>query len=752
MRQLLNKIKLRFNTEVALKLIAKIRANKQLKQDIAYFWSILYRTWNLLYVKYGNLILVTCLLISISYFVFSFQSSLESYFSSKDNLSVLSSLLLTLGGALIGAAAIAFTLIMFVMQVNVERMPYGLFHKLSTDVRIKWYFVFIFAFAIVVMSASLVVSESLVAYAILTSAWFTFFVILLFFCAYQRALSLINPMHQLNSVVRIADSNMKAWDKWATRQEVISGMDRSTLFTMYRNWTLDAERSIRYSMSLAIRYAGQDDHEVSGVALDAVVRINQHYVNVKGKTFFSGNMFFDHPLTTDSFIQDTLEYLRKAVKTGVSRGDEQFIEQNFGAMGKLVEVYLTIDYCNQGGSKEHAGLAAEYLSTAVASVIPHDMTDVLMKGTRLIGQSSQRLLVDRDPSSVSSSVKNISALAYSGIVNIKYRPVLQEAMKQLSSLTYELIRVSEYDIRFLAKEIDNYSIIVVEQFLNVSDVPSGQIPDMYLGPYYSNSDNRSLSFMLDGLAKAINDKVADNVNKRVIRNIEVWAEAVCHTKKELLLLAIEKRSNIAFDIIDWIETVADILMKVSNFDACDDIVEEKLQKHARRIIGTLSFIPNDKDTATFVESYKLTVTFFESAMKAHERWCHDISEMMQGFLLDWGFKAGMHNTGFAILENSLYGLVTLALTTGRPNPEGLKVQIKHILSQPGTPDKEIMNEAARGVRRTAATLRSGGLCWSEIEDQMFRVDNTRVQSLLNELADLISPKKAYEPIKKQILS
>ena len=749
MRQSFDKIKLCLRTEAVSTLVAKIRANKQPKQDIAYLRNILYRTWNLL-LQYGNLILVTCLLISISYFVFSFQSELESYFSSKDKLSVLSSLLLTLGGALIGAAAIAFTLIMFVMQVNVERMPHGLFHKFSTDVRLKWYFVFIFAFAIVVMSASLIVNESLVAYAILASACFTVFVILLFFYAYQRALILINPIQQLNTVVKIAGSNMKAWDKWATRQEVISGVDRMTLFTMYQNWTSDVERAIRYAMSLAIKYAEQGDHEVSRVALEAVVRINQHYVNAKGKTFFSGNIFFDHPLTTDKFIQDTLEYLRKAVKAGVSRGDEQFIEQNFGAMGKLVEVYLAIDYCNRGGSKEHAGLVAAYLSEAVVSVIPHDMADVLMKGTRLIGQSSQRLLVDRDPSSVSSSVENICTLAYSGIVNDKYRPVLLDAMKQLSSLTYNLIRVSEYDIRFLSKKINDSSTMVVKQFLNVSDIPLGHIPDMYLGPYYSNDDAQSFSFMLGGLANAINDKVADDMNVRVIRNIEIWAEVVCYTKKELLLLAIEKRSSFTFDIINWIETVADILMQISDFDVCDEIVTEKLQRHASWIIYTLSWIPKDRDTVAFVESYKLTVTFFKAAMKAHERWCHDISVKMQRFLLDWGFKAGMHNTGYAILENSLYGLVTLALTTGMPNPEGLKAQIKHILSQPDIPDKKTMDEAARAVRRTAATLRSGGLCYSEIEDQMLKVDNARAQSLLNEVANLISPKKADEPSKNQI--
>jgi hypothetical protein len=743
MRQLFDKIKLRFRTEAVSTLVAKIRVNKQLKHDIAYLRSILYHLWNLLFVQYCNLILFICLLISISYSIFSFQSELESYFSSKDKLSVLSSLLLTLGGALIGAAAIAFTLIMFVMQVNVERMPHGLFHKFSTDVHLKWYFVFIFAFDIAVMSASLIVNESLVAYVILATACSTVLVILLFFKAYKRALLLINPAQQLKSMVRIADRNLKAWDKYATRMESIYGHDRMGLFVMHQNWSSDAVQTIQYAMSIAIRYAGQGDHEVSESALAAAVRINQHYIKAKGKAFFSGNLLLNHHLVSDRFINETLGSFRKAVKTGVSIGDEQFIEQNFIAMEELVEVYLTIDYCDRGGSKLHAGLAAAYLSDAVVSVIPHDMVDVLMEGTRLIGQSSQRLLIDQDPTSVCSAVESIYTIANSGIENCKYRQILLDAMKQLSSLTYNLIRVSECDIRLPASKINDSTTMVVKKFLNSIDEPSSQIPDMYLGPYYSNNDARSLSFLLSRLADAINDNVPEHVDysKNVIKRFEIWAEVVCGTEKELLLLAIDKRSSFTFDIINWIETVADILMKVSNFDACDDITDEMLQRHARRIIGALSFIPNDRDTATFVERYKLTVTFFEAAMKAHEQQCYDISKMLQGFLLDWGFKAGRHNTGFAILENSLYGLATLALTTDTPTPEGLKVQIKNILSQPDKPDKETLEEAARVVRRTAATLRSDGICYSEIEDQMLKVDNARVQSLLNEVADLISPKK-----------
>jgi hypothetical protein len=770
MRQLLDKVKLRFRIEAVSTLVAKILTNNRLKQDIATLWGRYYRARNsfaVLRAQHGNLalVLLVCFLICVSIlFTFSFQSELESYFSSKDNLSGLRSLLLTLGGSLIGAAAIAFTLIMFSMQVNVERLPHGLFRKFSTDLRIMCSFGTTFTLAVAVTSISLIIpDESWVAAAILSSLWLTVVVLLLFLYAYRRALSLINPIQQLEIMIKDADTNMKAWVRWSKRTapllekevsregdegpKITHDLARLALFQRYPSWTASAERAIRYAMSFATRYAEQGDHDVSSAALTSAVKINVCYVNAKGKTFFDHNILIDNPLATDSFINNTLEYLRQAVKAGVSREDEQFIEQTFSTMERLVEVYISIDYCNRDGSKEHAVLAAAYLSDAVESIIPHNMADVLMEGTRLIGRASLVLLSYGDPTSAKSSVDTISVLASTGTVNDKYRPVTLVAMEKLSSLTFSLFRSSRFDITFPAKYIRDSVTMVSKLFLNVPDTSLGQIHNQYLGPYYSDTNENSLLHRLGSLASAISNKASDDVDaKRVIRNVEIWAEDLYSTEKDLLLLAIEKRSSFTIDIINWIENIADILMVISNADACDGIVKEKLQKHARYIIGTLSFIPKDKGTVTFIECYKFTESLFNAAMKGYRRECLDVFDSMQRCLLDWGFKAGRHNISWPILEHSIYGLATLALTTDLPNPELLKGQIKNILSKPDTPDKETKDNAAREVRSTAATLYRDGHSYSQIEYQMRKVDMEKMQLLLNELADLISPKKTDEKV------
>jgi hypothetical protein len=54
------------------------------------------------------------------------QGRLDSLMSTEAGLQGLRSLFQTLGGALLGATAIVSSLVLFSMQVNVERMPQGL--------------------------------------------------------------------------------------------------------------------------------------------------------------------------------------------------------------------------------------------------------------------------------------------------------------------------------------------------------------------------------------------------------------------------------------------------------------------------------------------------------------------------------------------------------------------------------------------------------------------------------------------------
>ena len=116
-------------------------------------------------------------------------------------------------------------------------------------------------------------------------------------------------------------------------------------------------------------------------------------------------------------------------------------------------------------------------------------------------------------------------------------------------------------------------------------------------------------------------KPDDKAANTIIRNIEVWADGLNEPQKELLLLAIEKRSPFTFDMIYWIKHATELLLALSNAPACDTYYRDKLRKHALWLICTFSWIPDDEETTAFVENYRMTETLFGAAINAYKRNC-----------------------------------------------------------------------------------------------------------------------------------
>lgn len=721
--------------------------------------------WRMRHGPSAKLAVIILLVFASAYFSPVLQSLLEPPFSAKDRLNDLRSLFLALGGGLIGATAIAFSLVVFAMQVNIERMPYGLFRKVSKDTRIIGAFGGTFFLAIVVASASLIPDISWVAKAILTSGWGILLMIVLFLYAYRRALLLINPIKQLDLLVEDACRGMRTWVRRARRaaplfngtdsalgvggRKVQSTHDRPRIayFQANPHWTTGAQQSIQHAISYARRYAEQGDHEVSGEALGAIVRINQGYVEAKGKTFFANYLMFDNPLSSDVFINDTLEHLRQNIRVGISRGDERQIEQTFRGMAMLVKVYVEIDYSNPIASKTHAQLAASYLSEAVKTVVRHNMADVLMEGVRLMGKSAHLILLRGDPADIASLVDDIGLIACTGIANDDYRPVTMTAIEQLAKLIFALIQ-TEQNVHFAVNRIQEQISTVTKLFLKVPDSPLTNVHHTYLGPYYSSTTNESLlSWLTDLINALVRAKPDDKKAKIVIRNIEVWAKELSQPQKELFILAIEKRAHFTFDILYWIKLVAELLLVLSNAPACDSHYRDELRNHALWLISTLSWVPEGREVTAFVENYQMTETLFESAINAYRRNCLEFSEEVRKLLFEWGFKGGRHETGWGILERSIYGIATLSLLTGNPQvAEDLKRKTAEHLAQPDAPNQQIRDCAAREIRSRAATLYREDHWSSRIEHEMCQVDHAKMKPLLEELANLLSPDTSGEPV------
>ncbi|MGL6160202.1 hypothetical protein [Microbulbifer sp.] len=686
----------------------------------------------------------------------TFQSVLGSHYATEQAIEGLRGLILNIGSALIGAAAIVTSLVLFAMQVNIERMPHGLFRRLSADLKLLGAFALALLLAISIATLSTFVDQARFAYVVLGASWAVVFILISFMYAYRRALLLINPMKQLGILIHDTRKELRTWARRAQRAKPLleceegasatssspgstHNLAHTAFFQINNRWTDDAKRATRHAMSFARRYAEQGDYEVSGAALNAVVGINAVYIESKGKTFYANNPFVDNPLSSDSFINDTLEHLRQNAQRGIARRDELQIEQTLQTMAVLVRVYLGIDYSSPYAAKSHAQLAAGYLASAVQAVVPHDMADVLLEGERLMGQSAQFILAHGDPNDIAVLSEKIALIACTGCAKEDYRPVTMEGMMQLANLTFDLLRSKSHDIHFAVEEIRRNVALVVKLFLNVVDTPLSSSHSTFLGPYYSSTSMQSLRARLIALVNAISEAQADNADAQsVIRNIEHWADGLYQTEKELLLAAIQAKSHFTFDMIYWITGVTKILLTVSKVPACDHHSQVGLQKHARWLIAALTWIPDDKDTVTFVENFQMTEMLFEAAMDARNGGCDDIAKEIEESLLSWTFKGGRYQTGWGILERGLCGLAVFALMDGDEQISKLKTAVAAHLSDEAASAQETRDRAARGILERAENLNRDGHWPSRIGMAIDQAEHQKLRPLLEEIAGLLS--------------
>ena len=739
------------------------RTRRIVRRRVATLWSYAYRV-QYRHVQFRRrytaiaILVVLILLVAVSFYLSPpLQASLEIHFTTEDAVHGLQRLLLNVGTALIGAAAIVTSLVLFAMQVNIERMPHGLFRRLSTDRRLLGAFAVAFLLAIGVATLSTLSEQDRLAYVVLSAAWAVLFILLLFLYAYRRALTLINPLQQLGILVHDTRNDLRIWDRRArramplleaegTETADVSSTDsthdlaRTAYFQVNSRWTDEAARGVRHAMSFARRYAEQGDYEVSATALTAIVAINGAYVETKGKTFYSNPLFMEDPRSRDSFIIDTLEYLRQNVQIGITRRDEQQLEQTLQALGVLIRLYQGIDYSRPHATKSHAHLAVGYLTNAVQAVVPHDMADVLLEGVRLMGRSAQHFVVECELNEIATLTQKIASIACTGCAKEDYRPVTMEGMAQLANLTLNVVRSKSGDTRYALGEIRRNVALVSELFLKVPDTPLSNNHSTYLGPYYSSTSTESLRFRLTELVNALSQEQADNEDvQSVIRNIEHWADGLHKTTKALLLLAIDAKSHFTIAIIQWITGVTELLLALSNVPACDPHAQKDLRKHASWLIATLTWIPDDEESVTFVENFQLTEALFKIAIDARNRRCNEVSKVTKEYLLLWAFKGGRYITGWGVLERGLCASAAFALTGDDGEVDTLKTHIRARLQDEHSPEREVLEHAARGIRLRADNPPALGHWSSSIERAISQLDYRTFSQILYEIADILSP-------------
>jgi hypothetical protein len=708
-------------------------------------------------IRYGATPVLVALLLgatATAYFALSNAEVITQYFATGERLEWLRTLFMSLGGALLGAAAIVMSLVMFAMQINVERIPHRLFRQLSSDWRLLGAFALAFALPATSMSSALVVEKEWLAAEIWANLWATILTLLLFFYSYRRALDLINPIQQLRTIANTASRHLKAWSLRAERAAPLFsvpkiGADvpdeyktdhdfpRLAYFSANPHWTSEARAAVSQAVSFSRRYSEQGDHEISKQALMAVSVINDAYISAKGRTFFSNAPFVDNPLTTDGFINSTLEHIRQSISIALARGDEQQLEQNFALLADLAILYLRIDYRWKFSTISHAHLAAGYLADAVLAVVPSGMPNVLMEGLRLMGNCAKAFIARGQAEMISSLVEKVVLISTRCLVRDDHWPATLTGVEQIRDMTLATLHAKSSNIEYVFRRLSSGADMVAKTMLRLPNAQEPFTQNYFLAPFYSTASQQSLPVLLTNLANSVLAAEKDSdAAKTVLRNIAAWSDELHSEVKSLLLLSVERRSRFTFDVVHWIAHIFKILLALSTASASDRHLTEELRENALDLAATLTWIPHDSDTVRYVETYQITEILFGLALDAREYGDEGAESHLTQALMEWAFAAGRHQVGWAILERSLYALVTLAILNElKLGPLFLMNDLKKRFAGERL-EKEVLVRALREIRERAKSTDRGHTL-SRIGAVMGQLNKRSLAQLLNDVADVM---------------
>src|SRR5690606_26298205 len=124
----------------------------------------------------------------------------------------------------------------------------------------------------------------------------------------------------------------------------------------------------------------------------------------------------------------------------------------------------------------------------------------------------------------------------------------------------------------------------------------------------------------------------------------------------------------------------ELLIFVSRSPHTRDHARRELQENALWLLSTLTWIPTNQETVTFIENLSLRSEIFECALRAERDEWPDGYDVAWKLLLKWAVEGGRHQTGWGTLERWLTGLCALASRGEVDRAEQLKAELTARLS------------------------------------------------------------------------
>lgn len=672
--------------------------NKQRLQFYKYFYRISYNGLSkteklIIYLLFSGILIVL-----FTIFFEPIQKITLSYIQNEDLL--LNNLILSLGIGLITILGISFSLAIFGLQINIERLPHRLFQKIGTQKTNFSFFVVIFLLCLGMTFSSLFTNKGNAFYMVSSVFALAILIFGILVYASQRIFKGTSPIYHLDSSfenmqksIRIHLNYFKKLSENGKNPEAHSSDPKNNSqdnpLSFFIQNLPEVKQEINNLIFIAERYADLKDYDVSDHALNEVlIKMMELYVKEKS-IFFIEDPFRTTPssLSQDEIINYTLERLRQLLQRAFLKKDEELVNQILKTLSSLVETYSKIEYKSTIPLKSHANLARYYLSDGVKLALTNELRESAYIGIRCLGKAAC-ILNQTSIIGGEITIKDIREITLSGLKNKQTYPVSIEGVRQLSYLTKNIITGDRSNIRNIAKNIkEELSTIFIftVQTLIIKKEPDS-IRDI-VAPYYSSTYDSSFIYWLISIKNKLTDpeNSDDEAKRKIATGLNEWinADEQFEHEKTLLSYSIKCQLDIIDDVIYWTTKLINIFLELSLSPTAPFMrkLEEKAVRLLQVFLQSITEKPSkpQEDQTNkyhFLENHGMTMILFELAFYSIRTMSPGFEKKAEEAIVRWGFSAGQYQ--IQIFEKSIYVLTALTLKNGGDKKIN---EIKEILSK-----------------------------------------------------------------------
>lgn len=676
------------------------------------------------------LFLISQFLIVSSLYIYRLDICL--YLDQFERLKNLQVIYLTLGGSLIGASAITFSINMFAIQNNFERMPFSMFKRISADKFQIFQYLVSFFMSICILSISIFDQLAFAPFLLGVALVGTSLVLSSLYLAYQRAIWLINPTNQLNNMLMKARKRTQKITKLANRvapdfKDEQNNSDKNRLsFLTSNNWVLNyLFKDVDNSISFARKYASQYDLDITSHALSALPNLNRYYLDVRKKTI----------LFSDAFISHTLKQLDEYTEEAMQSGNEKQINLSFKTYFELSVIYNKIPAFADEFHQFHSNLATFHLCSVVKRANSLNKEDLSMSGLSYISQIPHNINAYSNQEIVTTISKTIKEVSFANLPLQSFSPVALTGMQHLVMLFQNVAIHETNGSSFLLEKVAADIHEITKWILLIPAGDFGSIHRNTLSPFYGTN-------FLDWFNLLANKFVESNGNDletlNTIKNLVAWLESSRQSYVELYKDMVSERLTFLSVFAYWISQISIILLNIASVLKENDAFKDEVKKVSSWHMSILTFAQKGIETARFINGLDIINYQFEYAIQSHSLGFTDLAIATRKEIIHQAFKNAEYSDLDHEITEIFEAIACLTVNFEDGNDNILEILEGNILSAEkfNIENKKFLHGRLKNLSNN---LPSGHRSSSKIEYALSHFDATELKNILEKISELFKP-------------